>query len=529
LPNFSKLYKVKIGKDYDKLAVLYQIICFIISAEDWTPSSNQEVRMLVVLSDLHFEEEASNHIPGSGSQPALAFKRNLPAAPYRLLVEQLAVEAKRNNAQKLEFVLAGDIFDLHRSGLWFNDNENDVRPYVSSTQISPELEAFTLRLLEGIVNEDNVKDVLPVFRLLANGRYIDSRQKEQPFPVPVEVHYIPGNHDRLANASPAVRQAVRKALGLADHGAAFPNAMTFDDERALVRHGHEYDYANFSVSLHQEETIPLHLPVHYYQDPAFGDLVTVEIASQLPALFRRHYGDDAILADQTLRALYLRLLEFDDLRPLTALFNYFVYADGWTIDKEDAWDVIVPVVIDLLENIYDDPFLLYWLDRFDQPWRLDLIDAVQAVLAAKPWRWDSRFIPLDVAEKVSKIALRSTAKQPATEQYAARESSILSGRHRYVIAGHTHKPRISLIANDQQGERYYVDTGTWRNRVLATFDYRQFGRLKSLNYMVAYGPNEDRGLLPDNHLKIASFDYWSGLTQGWERDRQGIKSIDKQR
>jgi hypothetical protein len=74
-----------------------------------------------------------------------------------------------------------------------------------------------------------------------------------------------------------------------------------------------------------------------------------------------------------------------------------------------------------------------------------------------------------------------------------------------------------------------VDTGTWRNRVLATHDYRQFGRLKSLNYMVAYGPNEDRGLLPDNRLKIASFDYWSGLTQGWERDRQGIKPLDKQR
>lgn len=485
--------------------------------------------MLVVLSDLHFEEEASNHIPGSGSYPAIEFKRNLPAAPYRLLIQQLAAEARRNEAQKLEFVLAGDILDLHRSGLWFTENGQALRPYVSNPQISPELEAFTLRLLQGIAEEDHVKEVLPLFRLLAGGRYLDSSAAEQPFPVPVEFHYIPGNHDRLANASPAIRQAVRRALGLADHGAAFPNALAFDAERALVRHGHEYDYGNFSVNLHNDETIPIHLPVQYYQDPAFGDLVTVDIASQLPALFRDYHGDETILADQTLRALYLRLLEFDDLRPLTALFNYFIYADGQTIDKHTAWEAIVPVVIDLLEKIHDNPYLLYWLDRFDQPWRLDLIDAVQAVLAAKPWRWASRFIPLEVAEKTANIALKSTANRPPTEQYAARESSIQSGQYRYLIAGHTHRPRISLVANDHHGERYYVDTGTWRNRVLAAFDYQQFGRLKSLNYMIAYGPNEDRGLIEDNRLKIASFDYWSGLTQGWDRDRQGIKPLDKER
>ena len=485
--------------------------------------------MLVVLSDLHFEEEASNHIKGDGSAPPIEFKRNLPATPYRLLVQQLAAEAVRNEARKLEFVLAGDIFDLHRSGLWFTGNEHDIRPYVSNEKITPQLESFILKLLQGIVQEDHVKDVLPVLRLLANGRYVDASQKERPFPVPVELHYIPGNHDRLANASPEIRHAVRQALGLPDHGAAFPNALAFDEERALVRHGHEYDYSNFSVDLGQEGPYPIHFPVAYYQNPAFGDLATVDIASQMPTLFRKHHGDSSILADQTLRALYLRLLEFDDLRPLTAIFNYFLYADGQTIDKRVAWNAIVPVVIELLEKLHDDAYLLQWLDKFDQPWRLDLIDAVQAVLASKPWRWASKYIPLELAEKVSNIALKSTASRPRTEEYAARESSILSGQYRYVIAGHTHTPRVSLIANDQHGERYYVDTGTWRNRVLATYDYLQFGRLKALNYMIAYGPNEDRGALPSDRLKIASFDYWSGVTQGWERDRQGIKPVDKQR
>lgn len=485
--------------------------------------------MLVVLSDLHFEEEASYHISGDGSLPPIQFKRNLPATPYRLLVQQLASEALRNEARKLELVLAGDIFDLHRSGLWFYDNEHDVRPYVNNEQISPELESFILRVIQGIVNEEHVRDVLPVFQLLAAGRYVDTAGEEKPFPVPVELHYIPGNHDRLANASPLIRQAIRQALGLPDHGAVFPNVLALDEERALVRHGHEYDYTNFSVDMRREDSYPIHIPTVYYQDPAFGDFATVDVASQFPALFRDLHGDEAILADQTLRALYLRLLEFDDVRPLTALFNYFIYADGQTIDKQVAWAAVEPAIVTLAEKIHDDPYLLGWLDQFDQPWRLDLIDAVQAVLAARPWRWTNRPIPLKLAETISGVALKSTAARPRTEEYVSRESGIRSGQYRYLIAGHTHQPRVSLVANDQHGERYYIDTGTWRNRVLSTFDFEQFGRLKALNYMIAYGPNEDRGTLPPERLKIASFDYWSGATQGWERDQQGIKPVDKQR
>jgi UDP-2,3-diacylglucosamine pyrophosphatase LpxH len=485
--------------------------------------------MLVVLSDLHFEEEASFHIQGDGSYPALTYTHNLPPAPYRLLLQRLAAEARRNKAQRLDFVLAGDIFDIHRSGLWFADNPSGARPYSSNEEISADLEAQTLRILQGISIEERVKEVLPLLRLLASGRYLEGDGQELDFPVAVEVHYIPGNHDRLANASPAIRTAVRQALGLPSHGALFPNTISFDEERALVRHGHEYDYANFSVDMRQEESYPIHLPASYYGDPAFGDLATVDIAAQIPFIFRQVHGDTNILSDQTLRTLYLRLLEFDDLRPATAVFNYFMYAEGHAVDQAAAWAAIEPVIIELLEQLHNHPFVLYWLDRFNQPWRLDMIDAVKAVLAAKPWRWTNKHIPLELAQTISKLALKSTANRPATEEYVARESSIRSGQHRYVIAGHTHSPRVSLIANGSQGERYYTDTGTWRNRVLATHDYRQFGRLKTINYMIAYGPDEDRGALPPDRNKLASFDYWSGLTQGWERDRQGIKPIDKQR
>lgn len=483
--------------------------------------------MLVVLSDLHFEEEAANQITGDGTLPPLEFWRNLPAEPYRLLIANLAQEARRNNARRLDFVLAGDIFDLHRSGLWFRDNPDDVRPYTSSTAVTPALEKFLLNLIARISSEVHVVEVLAVLRLLAAGRYVDESGQERPFPVPVNLHYVPGNHDRLANATPAIRQAIRRALGLGSHGAAFPQVLYMEAEQALIRHGHEYDYVNFSFDHRETETFPVHLPLAQYQDPAFGDFATVDLASRLPTLFRDHHGDRAILADQTLRTLYLRLLEFDDLRPLTAVFNYFVYADGQIIDSTVAWRAIEPVIVSLLEDLADNRTLLDWLEKLDQRGRLDVVDAVQALLGARPWRWVPPRLPFALAEKIATRALAGTASRPGAERFAARESSVLAGQSRYVIAGHTHRPQVALIANDRHGERYYVDTGTWRNRVPATPDFKQFGRLKALNYMVAYGPDEDRGALPPQSMKIASFDYWSGLTQGWGRDRQGIRPLDK--
>jgi UDP-2,3-diacylglucosamine pyrophosphatase LpxH len=485
--------------------------------------------MLVVLSDLHFEEEVASQILGDGSLPPLQFHRNLPAKPYQILISQLADEALRNSAQRLDLVLAGDIFDLHRTGLWFAENPAGSRPYVNTLSVSAELEALLLRIIRGISEEKNVVDVLALFRLLSSGRYIDLAGEEQPFPVPVQIHFIPGNHDRMANATPAVRQAIRQTLGLPEHGALFPYVQSNEQEQALIRHGHEYDFTNFSVDHRNSGEFPLHLPAAQYQDPTFGDFATIDIASRLPSMFRQYHGDDNILADQTLRTLYLRLLEFDDLRPLTAIFNFFVYADGLFIDRELAWRAVEPVVINLLEELHDDPYMLDWLDKFDRKWHLDMIDAIQTVLAAKPWRWTSQHVPLDLAEAIANRALESTDRRPGVELYAARESSIRSGEHRFVIAGHTHKPQVALIANDHNGERYYVDTGTWRNRVPATPDYKTFGRLKTLSYVIVYGPNEDRNALESNKVKIASFDYWSGLTQGWERDRLGVKSFDRTR
>jgi hypothetical protein len=50
--------------------------------------------MLVVFSDLQFEEEKANYIIGDGSHPPIYFSRNLPGKVYRSFIAHLANEAR---------------------------------------------------------------------------------------------------------------------------------------------------------------------------------------------------------------------------------------------------------------------------------------------------------------------------------------------------------------------------------------------------------------------------------------------------
>src|SRR5215471_13887823 len=124
--------------------------------------------MIVVISDLHFEEEASDVIPGRGGRPDVIFRRNLNPRAYRSFIAHMAEQVSRHQATKFQLVIAGDLFDFSRTTLWFSD---ELRPYVSLDKVNEQLERKTLGILEATAKEPSVKEALAVFHMLANGRY----------------------------------------------------------------------------------------------------------------------------------------------------------------------------------------------------------------------------------------------------------------------------------------------------------------------------------------------------------------------
>ena len=458
--------------------------------------------MIAVISDLHLEEEASDLIAGNGKQ--IIFRRNLDPKAYRSFISHMADEVRRRKAMTFELVIAGDLFDFNRTTLWFAD---DVRPYAALNETSSELEFKLIGILNAIAAEPAVARTLELIRDLASGKYragnpgSESARFEE-FPCPVKITCLAGNHDRVANASPAIRRRIGELIGV-DATEPFPHHRLLKDPDVLIRHGHEYDDNNFAIDLPDHGSIPLEIDETGYSLANFGDFITIDVAVRLPYLFRRKYGDAKILQDAVLEALYLRLLQFDDVRPQSALLDYMLDVSSGDFSAEDAWEKLVPVIQSLLSEIHDNKFFRYWLGRRAKPWAPAELEVARGLLELGGWR---NRPAREAARKIAHFMMGGEPDQP--QLWAMREQLIHDNEVRLVLAGHTHAPEVCLIKSDESGDRFYINTGTWRNVIPATPDGRTFGRLRALTYVTLYSKSEhDNG--------CSSFDYWTGFTKDW--------------
>ncbi len=464
--------------------------------------------MTAVISDLHFEEEASDIISSGGKR--IEFRRNLDPKAYRSFVAHMADEVRRREAKEFQLVLAGDLFDLNRTVRWFED---DLRPYVPLEETSPELERKISSILQAVADEPPVRETLQLFQALAKGKYkkwdpASEEWKEDDFPCTAKIIYLTGNHDRIANSTPAVRGRISELLGTKG-SEPFPHYALFEDPAVLVRHGHEYDNNNFALdfSKNEKESIPLKIDDSAYSEANFGDFITIDVAVRLPYLFRKKYGDDQIVNDKLLASLYLRLLQFDDVRPQAALLDYMLDVSRGDFSAEQAWECIVPVIRDLLAEIHDNKFFRHWLAKRAKPWAPAELELARGLLEMGGWR---NRAARETARKITHFMMGGETDQPQT--FAMREQLVQEGKVQLVLAGHTHAPEVCLIKSDEQGDRFYINTGTWRDVIPSTPDRRTFGRMRALTYVLLYTKSEESstGSSPCN-----SFDYWTGFTKNW--------------
>lgn len=481
--------------------------------------------MLVIISDLHLEEERSRNIESQDSDiDSLNVTRNVSPRAFRKIFTRWDKQAESTDIDKMDLVLAGDIFDLHRTALWFQGDDPDkIRPYVRAdeSEINNELEGKVIEILNEInAPGSRPHEILEMFRELSSeGTYVDENGDRQTFHVPKEdirIHYFPGNHDRLANGTPSIRRKVRELLGIGGDGARFQPYLTFDEERALVRHGQEYDRYNFSTDVGRQlrRKSPLKIDDSDYAEPTFGDFVTVDIASRLSQEFRWHYSDEKILKDQLLRSAYERIIEFDDLRPQVAALNYLLRIPTSGKTSKYIWkNIYAPVIIELFNKVHKNRFLAQSLKQLDR-WGFDSIDAIQGAIATRAW--ERTLESYRLINWLSDLATEFNKGSAPPEQFAAREKTILDGSYLFVVAGHTHHPIVEFIGGGDHGEQFYVNTGTWRRRIYTNGDFSAFGRVKALTYAIIYGPEEDVGRsIPAGQAKVASLDFWSGVTERW--------------
>lgn len=451
--------------------------------------------MLVVLSDLHFSEAQSTKIG------ELVFNKNLPPETYHAYLKEINQVAVANRIKKVDLVLAGDILEITRSRIWF---EYEERPYQDNSAIKPDSvsEAIILRIIDAIRNEEHVRETLALFTDI-----------QELFDMDVSLYYILGNHDRLVNATPRIRKAVREIFGLSGGETRFDHQFLLRKEDGstfcLVRHGHEYDAMNFSVDTQELDVIPTEFPKKVYGAAPLGDISTIEFGAALPYYFVAEYGEERILQEPHLLALYERLMGFDDVRPASALLSYILSTPG--LKKRETWEYMKPCFSRLFKRLSETPG---FLDRITESSTLSNAQRllIRGLLTSKMLTHDVPYWMIkQLMKQVSKeIKLLSPVKWAKKEALVKDKQS----KTKCVISGHTHVPEVSLMSAKKGEERYYINTGTWRNTIPATNNFQEFGRLNAITKVIVFQPSEN---LHPAYEGEWSFHFLTGVSFGNNR------------
>ncbi len=83
---------------------------------------------------------------------------------------------------------------------------------------------------------------------------------------------------------------------------------------------------------------------------------------------------------------------------------------------------------------------------------------------------------------------------------------------RCLVTGHTHNAIVRLLSVDDGVEKYYLNSGTFRNVIMPTPGYDKFGRLRSKARLLIYEEGEQN---PEYTAKRAGLSIstlaWGGL------------------
>lgn len=469
--------------------------------------------MLIVISDLHFSD-------------GTAGEHNLPYGAFEdVFLSDVASLAESKKVKKITLLLLGDIVDLIRSEKWFTLDIKD-RPWgsdglgdVQAPRKNGATELKCLEILGQVKDKDLSNDTPPAslgvdtilkknwrtFKLFRDFKaHIKKWIKKD---IPVEVVYIPGNHDRMCNLYPSLRDGLKKILGLTVNvdrtaeGDPWRFRYEFRDEEygVFARHGHQYDIWNYADT--DDLTYGGHLKV------PVGDVLTTEFAVKIPWKLASLKKDYPLISDQ----LIDNVKEIDNIRPLSSVMEWIYYR----IKKEDSGQIrkaLDRTFKEIIEELLDIELIQKWRSP-----KTHLDEVLRA--ASSPWlSWVSKGLidRLDTENLLPILIGRAEGPVPPEKD----ELAVAAYRERvwrenkafqFILYGHTHNPLQLPLDGEDDHETVYINTGTWRNRIIKTVSLDSvpdFIGFKQMTYSIFYSKDEDKA---NKKPDTVSFDVWTGL------------------
>lgn len=467
--------------------------------------------MLVVVSDLHF-------IDGTAGE------HNLPVTAFQsVFLSDVLALARHKKATELKLLLLGDIPDLLRSQQWFAEEPED-RPWgenglrdLSGPASGSRVEERCLKIL-GRFPSDGRRQSVPGDTILRKNwdtfdffrNFRRTVQRSLGREVPVELIYVVGNHDRLVNLYPSVRDELRKIMGLTVNESTVEMRSEYDwwyrydylDEAygVFARHGHQHDPWNFGGGNDLTRHGHLQVPV--------GDVIATEFAVNLPrtlALLREEY---ATVSNEFVE----NLKEIDNVRPLNRIIEWFHYKMKQEHSEERrraldrAFDLVLTHFLGVnLVQQWRSPHT-HWdelLRAASHPWFQGVVEKVTAWTNTE----DLLHILLPSLERAV-----DGGEGPDRYTAAAYRENIWreNPQIRHLIYGHTHRPLVEPLDGAGEHQVIYLNAGTWRShfhRTVPLDKSADFVKLKQMTFACFYNDEEDQeGKAPGT----VSFDVWTG-------------------
>jgi UDP-2,3-diacylglucosamine pyrophosphatase LpxH len=394
----------------------------------------------------------------------------------------------------------GDIFDAIRSTKWLN---GDVRPW-SSPRRQPFIDKLSeittsiaqnnsssLEVLRGF-SGDRPVTIPPATRSGRPRQVSHNQDAKSRQPVPVNIHYMIGNHDwfyHLPDVSHnPIRQIIADAMGLATppdqpfpHEPAESDALQalLEPYQLFARHGDIFDPFNFEGD----------------RDAAtLGDAVVVELLNRFPTEVTNQMGNDLPTACLD------GLKEIDNVRPVLLVPVWINSLLNRTVPEKAKRDKVKDIWDDLADDFLNHPFVRARDKAHDF---FDTVDKLEWAL-----KFSKGLSLQTMSQVVTWVKQKITSGVFTTYDNAFEEEAFQKKKARFIIHGHTHHREIvpldSAIIGGRRLDQMYFNSGTWR-RIHEMARYRptdqEFMGFHEMTYF-AFFKDDERGGRP--------FEVWTG-------------------
>ena len=457
--------------------------------------------MLAFISDLHISDRSAGvHF--------------LSARAFEQAFRRLADLAESAGSSEITIVFLGDVFEMVRTTRWLQDEQ--AAPWALPRD-HQRTAAAAAEIMDVIATGDPAN--AQIFDILSG-----SLRERYGFTVEPTRAYVPGNHDRICNEYPPLRERVSRLLGMDEHNppglrpdARKPFAHRYLDRGygVLAAHGHEWD----SLSFEGERSLGvLNFEHAHYMLVPVAEVIAAEVAARLPVAIGTALDGRV---DEPVRARMLqRLHAVDDVRPLPAIVP-------WLFELSDEIEHgLRRGIRSTLERVVEEE-LRSVVSRF---WRLPYIDEWRARNRTYlPWSkanqvrsvsWLLRTFGLSTLRRYlgwSEAAYRRLYEGDNLTKAAASvfDQLVESGDREdilYTVFGHTHHAAQIPIGQGQGADRrprVYLNAGTWRTLAQLGVTGSGFMSWTNLNLTVLYHPDHD----PLSRAALAgypTFETWSG-------------------